>query len=76
MALATIRKLTQGLCSVVRTDKENKSEKRLTQLEQQFAELLRKIEERMKEGDRVRVKQTGTPGTVEGFGASPVFQES
>src|SRR5215469_5517951 len=50
---------------------EIQSEKTLSQLEEHFIELLRKLEERIKEGDRVRVKQTGTLGTVIGFGSLP-----
>lgn len=43
----------------------------LALLEENFHELLQKLREVLKAGDRVRVKQTGTPGTVKGFGSIP-----
>ena len=43
----------------------------LTQCEENYIELLRKMEEMMKEGDRVRVIANGTTGTIKGFGSLP-----
>jgi hypothetical protein len=48
----------------------------LDQIEEYYKELLAKLHEKamggsMKEGDRVRVKQSGQPGTIKGFGSIP-----
>jgi hypothetical protein len=43
----------------------------LTQYEGNYTELLRKIEERINEGDRVRVIKSGVMGVVKGFGSVP-----
>jgi len=50
---------------------EIKKEATLSLLDSNFHELLNKLQEMFKEGDRVRVKQAGTPGTVKGLGSLP-----
>jgi len=43
----------------------------LTQCEENYKELVRKLEGRVKEGDRVRVIKSGTTGVVKGVGSVP-----
>ena len=43
----------------------------LFQCEENYTVLLRKMEERMKEGDRVRVLKSGATGVIKGFGSVP-----
>ncbi len=50
---------------------EIRKEETMTLLEQNFIELLQRLRELFKEGDRVRVRQTGRPGTVKSFGSIP-----
>lgn len=46
-------------------------ENTLTQCEENYAELLQKLEKKMKIGDRVRVIASGTMGVIKDFGSIP-----
>ena len=46
-------------------------EKTLTQCDEYYIELLQKLEERMKKGDRVRVLKSGATGVITGLGSVP-----
>lgn len=43
----------------------------ISQCEEYYAQMKKKLEEMMKEGDRVRVIKTGTTGVIKSFGSIP-----
>lgn len=43
----------------------------IAQCEEYYVQLQQRVEDKMKEGDRVRVIKTGTTGVIKGFGSLP-----